>query len=137
MLHLGTRPIDRPPLSFVCWSGHVKREQLCLHRRLCTGPVQCRPRRRRLVLRVQARPTSAAIELPAVAAYLGIAHRHGLNPAQMAIAFCRQRPFPCIPIFGATSLPQLETALGAADLVLSPDVMAEIDTAHRAHPMPY
>ena len=74
---------------------------------------------------------------PAVAAYLGIAHRHGLNPAQMAIAFCRQRPFPCIPIFGATSLPQLETALGAADLVLSPDVMAEIDTAHRAHPMPY
>ena len=74
---------------------------------------------------------------PAVAAYLGIAHRHGLNPAQMAIAFCRQRPFPCIPIFGATSLSQLETALGAADLVLSPDVMAEIDAAHRAHPMPY
>jgi aryl-alcohol dehydrogenase-like predicted oxidoreductase len=74
---------------------------------------------------------------PAVAAYMGIAHRHGLNPAQMAIAFCRQRPFPCIPIFGATSLSQLETALGAADVVLSAEVMAEIDAAHRAYPMPF
>lgn len=74
---------------------------------------------------------------PAVAAYLGIAHRHGLNPAQMAIAFCRQRPFPCIPIFGATSLEQLHIAIGAADVTLSPGVLAEIDAAHRAHPMPF
>ncbi len=29
----------------------------------------------------------------AVAAYLGIAARHGLDPCQMAIAFCRSRPF--------------------------------------------
>lgn len=74
---------------------------------------------------------------PAVAAYLGIAARHGLDPAQMAIAFCRARPFPCIPIFGATSTAQLEIALGAAGLTLSPEVLAEIDAAHRAHPMPY
>lgn len=74
---------------------------------------------------------------PAVAAYLGIAARHGLDPAQMAIAFCRSRPFPCLPIIGATTLAQLDTAIGAADLQLSPEVLAEIDTAHRAHPMPY
>jgi aryl-alcohol dehydrogenase-like predicted oxidoreductase len=74
---------------------------------------------------------------PAVAAYLGIAARHGLNPAQMAIAFCMTRPFPCIPIIGATNLDQLQTALGAADLVLDAEVLAEIDAAHRAHPMPY
>ena len=74
---------------------------------------------------------------PAVAAYLGIAARHGLDPAQMAIAFCRSRPFPCVPIIGATSLAQLEIALGASDLHLSPEVLAEIDAAHRAHPMPY
>jgi aryl-alcohol dehydrogenase-like predicted oxidoreductase len=74
---------------------------------------------------------------PAVAAYLGIAARHGLDPAQMAIAFCRQRPFPCIPIFGATNLDQLRTALGAAHLTLTPEVLAEIDAAHREHPMPY
>jgi aryl-alcohol dehydrogenase-like predicted oxidoreductase len=74
---------------------------------------------------------------PAAAAYLGIAARHGLNPAQMAIAFCRARPFPCIPIIGATNLAQLSLALGAADLILDEDVLADIDAAHRAHPMPY
>lgn len=74
---------------------------------------------------------------PAVTSYLGIAARHGLDPAQMAIAFCRTRPFPCIPIIGATSLQQLDVALGAADLQLSEDVMAEINDAHRAHPMPF
>ena len=74
---------------------------------------------------------------PAVAAYLGIATAHGLDPSQMALAFCRTRPFPCIPIFGATSLAQLETALGASEIALSAELMAEIDAVHRAHPMPY
>lgn len=74
---------------------------------------------------------------PAVAAYLGIAARHGLNPAQMAIAFCQTRPFPCVPIIGATSIEQLDIAIGAADVTLTPEVMAEIDEAHRIHPMPY
>jgi aryl-alcohol dehydrogenase-like predicted oxidoreductase len=63
---------------------------------------------------------------PAVAAYLGMAARHGLDPCQMAIAFCRARPFPTIPIIGATSLAQLQTNIGAAGLVLSAEVLAEI-----------
>lgn len=74
---------------------------------------------------------------PAVAAYLGIALRHGLDPAQMAIAFCAARPFPVVPIIGATTLEQLRTNIGGAELVLSDEVMAEIDFAHRAHPQPY
>jgi aryl-alcohol dehydrogenase-like predicted oxidoreductase len=74
---------------------------------------------------------------PAVAAYLGIAARHGLDPVQMAIAFCRTRPFPCIPIIGATSTEHLSRALGAAAITLSSEVLAEIDTAHRTHPMPF
>lgn len=73
----------------------------------------------------------------AVSAYLGIAGRHGLDPAQMAVAWVMTRPFPVVPIFGATTLPQLENALGAADLVLSDAVLAEIAAAHKAHPMPY
>ena len=73
----------------------------------------------------------------AVDAYLKIARRHGLDPVQMALAWCLTRPFVCIPIFGATSLAQLDIALGSADLVLSDEVLAEIDTAHRAHPMPF
>ncbi|MDQ2067982.1 aldo/keto reductase [Xinfangfangia sp. CPCC 101601] len=74
---------------------------------------------------------------PAVAAYLGIAARHDLDPCQMAIAFCRTRPFTTIPIIGATSLEQLKVNLGAADLVLSEEVLEEIRAVRRDHPMPF
>jgi len=73
----------------------------------------------------------------AVAAYLGIAARHGLNPCQMALAFCASRPFPVIPIIGATTLEQLATNIAAAEMVLAPEVLAEIDQVHRAFPAPY
>jgi aryl-alcohol dehydrogenase-like predicted oxidoreductase len=73
----------------------------------------------------------------AVDAYLDIAGRHGLDPSQMALAWCMTRPFRCSVIFGATNMAQLEVAIGAADLTLSDEVMAEITAAHRAHPMPY
>jgi aryl-alcohol dehydrogenase-like predicted oxidoreductase len=73
----------------------------------------------------------------AVDAYLAIAARHGLDPSQMALAWCLTRPFMCSVIFGATTMAQLEVALGAADVTLSDEVMAELDAAHRAHPMPY
>jgi aryl-alcohol dehydrogenase-like predicted oxidoreductase len=74
---------------------------------------------------------------PAVAAYLGIAARHGLDPCQMAIAFCLSRPFRTIPIIGATTLDQLRTNIGAASVSLSQDVLAEIAETHRAFPAPY
>ncbi len=73
----------------------------------------------------------------AVAAYLGIAARHGLDPCQMAIAFCRARPFTTIPIIGATTLEQLEVNMGAAGLTLSDEVLADIAAAHRLYPAPY
>jgi aryl-alcohol dehydrogenase-like predicted oxidoreductase len=74
---------------------------------------------------------------PAVEAYHALARRHGLDPVQMAIAFTRSRPFQTIPILGATSLDQLARALGAAEVRLSEEVLAEIAAAHKAHPMPY
>lgn len=75
--------------------------------------------------------------LAAVDAYVAIARKHGLDPTQMALAWCKTRPFMGSIIFGATSLEQLEVILGAVDLELSDEVLAEIDAAHRAHPMPY
>ena len=74
---------------------------------------------------------------PATAAYLGIAARHGLDPCQMALAFCLQRPFQTIPVIGATNLDQLASNIAAVDVTLSPEVLQEIDTAHRIHPQPY
>ncbi|WP_282060678.1 aldo/keto reductase [Roseobacter litoralis] len=73
----------------------------------------------------------------AVQAYLEIAQKHDLDPTQMALAWCKTRPFMGSIIFGATTMEQLEVCLGAIDLELSAEVVADIDAAHRAHPMPY
>lgn len=74
---------------------------------------------------------------PAISAYLGLARDAGLDPCQMALAFTRQRPFPVIPILGATTLDQLAVNIGAAEVVLGDDVLAAIDALHREHPAPY
>lgn len=73
----------------------------------------------------------------AVAAYGDIADRHGLDVLQMALAWCRTRPFMASAIFGATTLAQLEHALASVEVSLSDEVLADIDRAHRVHPMPY
>ncbi|MFD3189494.1 aldo/keto reductase [Sedimentitalea sp. HM32M-2] len=73
----------------------------------------------------------------AVDAYLDIARRHGLDPVHMALAWCRTRPFMTSAIFGATHLDQLDRALGSVETDLDDTVLAEINAAHRAHPMPY
>ncbi len=81
------------------------------------------------------RKTERAFE--AVDAYLAVAQKHGLDPVHMAMAFVRDRPFMASAIFGATTMEQLDRIIAGADLVLSDEVMADIDVAHRAHPMPY
>jgi len=73
----------------------------------------------------------------AVTSYLRIANDYGLDPCQMALAWCRTRPFTVIPIIGATSMEQLENNLDAARLTLPPEVLEEIDAAHRDTPLPY
>ncbi len=74
---------------------------------------------------------------PAVAAYLGVAARHGIDPSQMALAWCMARPVPVIPIIGATTEAQLRTNIGAADVTLSAEVLADIAAVHRQFPMPF
>ncbi len=74
---------------------------------------------------------------PVVDAYVAIARRHGLDPAQMAIAFCNQRPFVTSSIIGATSLEQLALDIGAADLELSDEVLDDIHAVYRQHPLAY
>lgn len=73
----------------------------------------------------------------AVAAYCDIADKHGVDPTQMALAWCCTRPFMASVIFGATSMPQLENSINAADLQLSDELMEDILTAYKAYPIPY
>ncbi len=74
---------------------------------------------------------------PAVDAYLAIAEKHGLDPVQMALAFSVSRPFMGSTIFGASSMEQLALILDGKDLELDDEVLADLNAAHRAHPMPY
>ncbi len=74
---------------------------------------------------------------PVIDAYLEVARKHGLDPAQMAIAFCNQRPFVTSSIIGATSIEQLENDLGAARIELTGEVLDDINAVYRRHPIAY
>ena len=69
--------------------------------------------------------------------YVEIAERHGLHPVHMALAFCCQRPFPTSPIFGASTVEQLEVILDGKDVVLSEELLTELSDTNKAHPLPY
>ena len=73
----------------------------------------------------------------AVAAYQALAAAHGLDPVHMALAWHRTRPFASCPIFGATSVDQLDRILGGTEVVLASELVQSINTLHREHPMPY
>ncbi len=73
---------------------------------------------------------------PAVGEYVALARKHGLDPAQMAIAFCLSRPFMTSVIIGATSLEQLRTNIGAIEVELSEEVLGGIQEIYRKYPKP-
>ncbi|MEM7300063.1 MAG: aldo/keto reductase [Pseudomonadota bacterium] len=73
----------------------------------------------------------------AVRGFLDISSKHGIDPVHLAMAFCLHRPFPCIPIFGATTVPQLEHLMAGRDTELDSDVLGDLENAFRDHPMPF
>jgi aryl-alcohol dehydrogenase-like predicted oxidoreductase len=72
----------------------------------------------------------------AISAYIALARKHGLDPAQMAIAFATSRPFVTSTIIGATTLEQLRTDIDAAGIALSDALLADIEQIHLDYPNP-
>ncbi len=70
-----------------------------------------------------------------VKAYLELAYEHGIDPAQLALAFCLTRPFMASVIIGATTMEQLKTDIAAKDVVLSDEALKGIADIHRQYPM--
>lgn len=68
--------------------------------------------------------------------YVELARQHGLDPAQMALAFVTRQPFVTSNIIGATSLEQLESNLASAKLELTTEVLEGIEAIHREQPNP-
>lgn len=73
----------------------------------------------------------AAIDL-----YLDIAKRHGLDPSQMALAFVNSRRFLTSNIIGATTMEQLKANIDSADVTLSEEVLAEIESVQKRYSNP-
>lgn len=72
----------------------------------------------------------------AIDAYLALAAEHGIHPAQLAIAFVASRSFVTSTIIGATTLEQLETAIGALEVSITPELEEAIDAIHQVHSNP-
>lgn len=74
---------------------------------------------------------TTAIGREATREYVELARKHGLSPAQMALAFINSRPFISSNIIGATTLEQLDENLGSADISLSADLLKDIEEIHQ------
>lgn len=79
----------------------------------------------------------AAGGIAAGTAWVAMARELGHDPVHLAIAFVRERPFPVIPILGATTDAQLAHLIAGLALRLDAAARAAIDAFHRAHPLPY
>jgi len=65
-----------------------------------------------------------------------LAEKAGLGLIPMCLAWSKQHDFVASTIFGATSLEQLEESLQASDLILSNDVLTEINLITQRHLYP-
>lgn len=72
----------------------------------------------------------------ATQAYVDLARGYGLDPAQMALAYVNSRSFLTSNIIGATTIEQLESNLASIDLILSDDVLDDINAIHQRQPNP-
>lgn len=72
----------------------------------------------------------------ATEAYVDLAKKNGLDPAQMALAFVNSRPFVTSNIIGATSLKQLQSNIGSIKLKLDDSLLEEIELIHQQVPNP-
>ncbi|WP_027712925.1 NADP(H)-dependent aldo-keto reductase [Dickeya chrysanthemi] len=72
----------------------------------------------------------------AIAEYVALAQKHGLDPAQMALAFVRQQPFVASTLLGATTLDQLKTNLDSLSLTLDGEIFDELEAIHRRFTIP-
>jgi aryl-alcohol dehydrogenase-like predicted oxidoreductase len=73
----------------------------------------------------------------AIKAYVEVARKHGLKPAQMALAWCNQTDGVTSTIIGATSMDQLREDMAAFELALNETVLKDIASVHGQYPVPF
>ena len=74
--------------------------------------------------------------MKAVEKYAILAKEHSLSLAQMSLAFINSRNFLTANIIGATTMQQLKENIDSIDVVLSEEVLIEIQKIHLEFPNP-
>lgn len=69
-------------------------------------------------------------------AYNDVAKKHGLSLTQMSLAFVNQQPFVASNIIGATTMDQLKENIASQDIVLSEEVLKDIEAVHKIYTYP-
>ncbi|WP_456448930.1 NADP(H)-dependent aldo-keto reductase [Thiolapillus sp.] len=94
------------------------------------------PAKARLTLFPDYNRYSNAQAQAATQAYVKLARDHGLDPAQMALAFVSSRPFVTSNIIGATSMEQLRSNIASQEIQLTEELLAAIDRIHKRYTNP-
>ncbi len=79
---------------------------------------------------------SSPAAVAATEGYVTLANNHGLDPAQMALAYVNSRSFLSSTIIGATTMAQLRSNVASIDLHLSDEVLSAIEDIHQVHANP-
>ena len=69
-------------------------------------------------------------------AYHGVAKQRGYSLTQLALGYVRARWFVGAQIIGATSLPQLQEDIAAAQVELDAETLADIEAVQVRFPNP-
>tara|TARA_B100000575_G_scaffold294644_1_gene312598 strand:+ start:14289 stop:15341 length:1053 start_codon:yes stop_codon:yes gene_type:complete len=72
----------------------------------------------------------------AIESYFKLAKKYGIPPSTFANSFVNDRPFVTSNIIGATNMDQLKENIDSVDVVLSRDILNEIDNIHLSDPNP-
>lgn len=72
----------------------------------------------------------------AACAHVSLFRRHGIDPAQGALAFVNSRDFVTFNIIGATTLAQLQSNIASMQLTLPQEVLDGIEAIHQRFPNP-
>ena len=72
----------------------------------------------------------------AISKYVELAKKYNIAPSTFANAYVNNRPFVTSNIIGATSMDQLKENIDSIDVVLSKEILSEIEDIHLSDPNP-
>jgi aryl-alcohol dehydrogenase-like predicted oxidoreductase len=74
------------------------------------------------------------IDAPVISRTMEVAKERGVPPAQVAMAWLLSKPAITSPVFGATKDRQMDDAVSAVSLQLSPEEIARLEEPYQPHP---